>query len=105
MRTIMAPVGLGLIFLSSPAPAQSWLAAARQCGEELAASFQQTHGYPCVSCFAGWPAIARCTVGTIEPGISKGELDACIGRVNDEDWRLPQAHDRVADVVACAMRR
>ena len=100
MRSIVLAAAL-CAATSFPALAQDWRPIARQCGEQYAAWFRETHGYPCVSCSAGWPDMARCTTGTVAPQISHDIVEACIHRVNDADWGLPMAHDRIEDVMSC----
>jgi hypothetical protein len=87
------------------AQTQDWRPVARQCAERFAQWFRATHGYPCASCSAGWPDIARCTVKTVKPDTSHDALEACIQRINDKDWDLPMAHDRIGDVLQCLRKQ
>jgi hypothetical protein len=83
------------LVLSAATAHADWKHSAEECGALVAAQTVPR----CGSCAALWPQISKCAAEA--EGVEPARAEACINRVNTDDWSQPMYFDRVAEVFSC----
>lgn len=76
----------------------------RECFAAYAQAWRSEHGFPCGSCEAGWPDVARCAAARVMPQVRLSKLDSCIASTATKYSKAHGSTDLVTPALTCAAR-